>query len=195
MDFLYEECSNILDSVSAKKKVNLYKTISISLFCLSGIWLYFACNGFDWKNNNPVALILLSFLPIAIFVFLAIFFWINKNKFYVEYDYILISGSIRISKIINNVKRREVLTFETRDIEKLGMLASKTYDRYENYNGIIIKFLTQNTTPTEDKDFYYMVVNSNAQKYLLVFECTKTFIVNVLKFSSNKIIEEGFSTK
>ena len=190
MELLYEECARIRDEVNAKRKFNTLKAICIILYVIAALWVLIAWGSLDWSTGTYALMIMT--IPLIILITGAILLGIYKNRFYVDYDYILISGSIRISKVINNSKRRDIISFETRDIEKIGMFASKTYEKYENLNGIISGFLSSNAIPADGKDFYYMVVNTQASKYLLVFECTETFIRNVLKFSSNKIIEEGF---
>ena len=193
MELLYEECAKVANEISAKRKFNTLKVISIIFYVISAIWLLVAWQGFDWSNGTFA--LAATILPLAIFIAVGILIGQYKNKFYIDYDYILISGSIRISKVINNAKRRDILTFDARDIEKLGMFASETYEKYEMQNGIIEGFLSSNSEPANGKDFYYMAVNTQGSKYLLVFECTETFIKNVLKFTSNKVIEQGFSNK
>jgi hypothetical protein len=58
--------------------------------------------------------------------------------------------------------------------------------------GVSKVFLTSNVVASEGKDFYYLLVNTDLGKKLLVFECTELFMVNVLKFSNRSILEEDY---
>ncbi len=191
MELLYEECARTIDDVSAKRKFNTFKAFSILSYVIASIWFLAVWFFFNWNSGGGIVFnIIIAFFPLALFVVGGIMFGKYKNKFYVDYDYIFISGTIQIAKIFNQAKRKEVLSFETRDIEKIGMYKSKTYDQYEKHVGIINSILTSNSTPDAKKDFYYMVVNCQSNKYLLVFECTETFIINVLKFTTKKVLEQ-----
>ena len=59
--------------------------------------------------------------------------------------------------------------------------------------GVTKLFLTSNTVSDYDKDFYYVVVNTQESKKLLILECTETLIINILKFASKTILDEYFS--
>ena len=50
-------------------------------------------------------------------------------------------------------------------------------------------------TPAENKSFYYIVAVVDSDRKLMVFECTETFIVNILKFSNKTVLEEEFTKK
>ena len=193
MELLYEESAQTIDYISAKRKFNIVKAFSVISYVIAAIWLVIVWYFFDWNAGGGIVFnIIVAFLPPAIFIVGGILLGKYKNRFYVDYDYIFISGTVQIAKIFNQSKRKEVLSFETREIEKIGMYASNTYEKYENFPGIVNSILTSNSTPADNKDFYYMVVNSQGYKYLLVFECTETFIVNILKFAKKNVLEQEF---
>lgn len=191
MELLYEECAKTTDYISAKRKFNIFKCFSIIAYVIAAVWLFIVWYFFDWNAGGGIVFnIIIAFLPPVLIIISGFLFGKFKYKFYIDYDYILISGTIQIAKIFNESKRKEVLSFETRDIEKIGMYGSDTYEKYATYSGIINSILTSNTVPSEKKDFYYFVVNCQGNKYLLVFECTETFIINVLKFTSKRVLEQ-----
>ncbi len=192
MDFLYEECAVVSNPKSANTKFKFLKAISIIAYVLAIIWALIVFFVVEWPNV-PLIIginIVLCIIPLAFLIFAGYFFGKKKYNCYVEYDYILISGSIRISKVMRNVKRKDLIFFECRDIEKIGLYNSETYNLYENYSGIIKTVLTSNNEPKDNKDFYYFVVNTEGNKYLLIFECTEKFIINTLKFTSRTALEE-----
>ena len=200
-ELFYEESATVIDEKPAKRKYNTFKILSIIFYVLALLWFLFIFNFVSCYVTEggveKVNLIELIFCW-AIFILIlgtGIVFSIFKNKCYVDYDYTFISGSIRIAKVINQVRRRLVIKFDTVNIEKIGRCNSATYNRYSLISGIKKKVLTQNSIAGKDKGFYYIVANVEGEKYLLVLECTPLFISNILRYSYKYVIEEEFNKK
>ena len=189
-EIFYEESAEIINKTSGKVKYILCNIMSIISFILLAVWILFVVIGYEF--SNVLIDIILLLIPTVLFIVFGIFMAKLKNKFYVDFDYTFVSGSVRFSKVIMNKDRESIVQFETTDIEKLGYYGSNLYSKYENSPSVIKEVLTLNTQPNYDKDFYYIVVNLEGQKYLYILECTKTFIVNILKYSSKTIMDEEF---
>ncbi len=189
-ELFYEESAKIQNEKTAKTKYYIFNIFSIFSYCMIffGIIIIFI-TPFD---GNVVLTLIIAIFPTAIFLTCGIILGKIKNRFYVDYDYTFVTGSIRIAKVIKNVKRKQVMVFDTTNIEKLGKYNSETYVNYEKFPKIKKKLLTLNDVPAEGKDFYYLVVNLNDEKNLLVFECTELFMANVLKYSNKMILEKDF---
>ena len=197
-EIFYEESVKVQNEKAETRKFNMYKTISTILYVLAGIWaimIYFTLDTRIFTEGSVLLGILYVVVPLVMFVGGGILFGIFKKKFYVEYDYTFVSGSIRIARVIKNYKRKPLLMFEARDIERLGKYDSETYYKYESMPGIKKTILTSNRTPSENKDFYYIVVNCEGEKKLLIIESTEIFLVNILQFAKRTILEEGFGKK
>ncbi len=190
-EVFYEESARIQNQKSAKIKYNILKAFAIISWILFGVWLYISIMLFPLTTKLLFLRIIYVLIPALIFVALAIVLGKFKNTVYVDYDYTFISGEIRISKVIKEVKRRFFMKFSVSAIEMLGKYGSDTFNSYNKREGVKRIILTSNVTPGEEKDFYYMVVNQEEKK-LLVLECTETFIVNVLKFTGKTIIEKDY---
>lgn len=189
-EVFYEETAVVQDELSATKKYNLFKSVSISLYVLTGLWIILYVNFYTINFSNPLLDIILFIIPFVILLLSAIFIGKLKNKFYVDYDYTFITGTVRVAKVIKNIKRKFLLEFNTSTIEKIGLYQSQTYYKYENFSGINKQIFTLNDTPAQGKDFYYIVANVNGEKNLLLFECTEQFIINILKFSNKQVFEK-----
>ena len=107
--------------------------------------------------------------PLALFICLGILLGRLKNRFFVEYDYTFITGTIKIAKVIRQIKRKSVFDFDVSNIEKIGMYDSSTYNEYLAIPGISTMVLTSNSSPNEGKNFYYIVANIFGEKKLLIF--------------------------
>ena len=190
-ELFYEESARIQDEKSASIKYNIFKTLSIISYVLMCVWIVLAINAYILTGVWYIDLIFIA-IPLVMFLFTGILLGKVKNKFYIDYDYTFVTGSIRISTVIKNIKRKFLFSFETSDIEKLGKYGSELFSKYEQMPGVKKKILTSNNSPEEGKSFYYVVANVNSDKHLLILECTDMFIVNIIKFSNKTILDEEF---
>ena len=118
-----------------------------------------------------------------------------KNKLYVDYDYTLVSGSLRISKVINKSKRRGFMNFDISNILQLGKYGSGTYEKISKSPNVKTFILTSNVSASEGKDFFYLHVSHGDGQRLLVFECTETFMATILRYSNRTILEKDYNKK
>ena len=133
-----------------------------------------------------------ALLPFALFLFFGIMLGRIKNTMFVDYDYTYVSGSIRISKVIRRIKRKNILKFETSDIVQMGKYGSETYLKIEKMPGVKKMILTGNQTPSEGNDFFYLQVNTEGVNKLLVFDCSEKFMATILRYSNKTILEKDY---
>ncbi len=187
-EVFYEETALLKNPKSAKRKYNFINVLSLISYSIIFFWIFIYLVSFG--HVSVIFDIIVFIIPAGVFVLVGILLGKFKNRFYQEYDYTFISGTVRIARVIKCIKRKFLLEFNCYDIEKIGVFGSETYFKYENMPGTKTQVFTSNDTPEKDKDFYYIVVNVNAEKNILIFECTKTFIINVLKFSKKTVLEK-----
>lgn len=193
-EIFYEESAKIQNDKAASTKYYVFKTLSVISYVLMALWIIAVFYAFDWSGNFLINIIFVL-LPLILFFLSGFLLGRFKNKLYVDYDYTFVSGSVRVAKVIKNIKRKFVLKFEASDIEKIGKYDTDTYNKYLSMPGINKMILTSNCTPDENKDFYYIVVNIDGEKKLLLFECTELFIVNILRYTNKSVLEEEFGRK
>ena len=191
-EVFYEESASLLNFKSEAIKFNVLKIISILSYVLLGAWLLIMMHFPLGEGSQIIISIILILVPSVLFVVTGIIFGKIKNRFCVEYDYTFVSGSIRFSKVIKNNKRKFIVKFECSDIEKIGKIGSETFEKYYSMPGVSKCILTGNSTAMEGKDFYYIVVNVEGDKRIYIVECTETLLINILKFTSKRILEEDF---
>lgn len=193
-EVFYEETALTQNVKSSSTKYYIFKTLSLISYAIALIWLIFAISFFPSEGNILIN-ILFAAIPAAMFIGSGFFFGRIKDKFYVDYDYTFITGSIRFSKVIKNVKRKKVLVFDVKNIEKIGKIDSSSYAKYSAMPEKKRVILTSNIEPAEGKDFYYMVVNAESQKYLFILECTETFLTNIYRFTGKIVFDDEFFKK
>ncbi len=191
-EIFYEESARTQNEKSDSFKYNIAKVVSLISYVLMALWIIFVFNFFEFGKGNLVVNIIIAIIPIVLFFLSGFFIGKIKNKFCVDYDYTLVSGSIRFSKVIKNVKRVPIIKFDCSSIEKIGKITSDTFNKYISMPNVKKSILTSNDSPSDGKDFFYIVVNFFDNKTLYVLECSEHFLVNVLKFTSKMVIEEDY---
>ncbi len=193
-EFFYEESALTQNEKAAKIKFYTFKIISIMSYVLMALWIFIVFYGYEFSSNIFLDLIIVL-IPFVVFLISGILIGRLKNRFYVDYDYTLVSGSLRFSKVIKNIKRKFILKFNASEIEKVGEYGFGLYDKYASMPNISKLILTSNSTPSDEKNFYYIVVNVLGEKKLLIIECTEKFIVNIMKFANKTVLDEEYVKK
>ncbi|MBE7083684.1 MAG: hypothetical protein E7373_03670 [Clostridiales bacterium] len=190
-EIFYEESAKIQNEKSATIKYRLFQIFSIISYVLLVGWILFGILPYT-PSGNVLLDILFLVIPLVMFFCSGFFLGRLKNKFYVDYDYTFVSGSIRFSKVIKNINRKFIIKFDSHEIEKLGKYGSETFEKYSQMPGISKSILTSNYTPSEGKAFYYLIANTAGDKKLFIIECSETFIFNIMKFANKSILDEEF---
>lgn len=196
-ELFYEESAKTINGRSAKTKYYIFKVLSIISYVMFGVWLFLLIMLYPFTGSagQIILEIVIALLPAAIFLVSGILLGKFKDKFYVDYDYTIISGSIRFSKVIKEIKRKHIVSFEASEIEKIGKYGSELFEKYSRMPDVKTVILTSNITPEEKKEFYYLVVNKDGEKKMYVLECTETFIVNILKFAKRTVLDEALTRR
>ena len=190
-EIYFEESSKCKNEKNEHRKYLTLQILSYISFFLALLWLYIIVN-FVVLDENYFVKLLLFLIPLIIFIVSGIILAKFKNKFALDYDYLVVSGTIMISKVINGVNRRQLYNFSTNFIEKIGKIDSAFCKTLLNNDSVKKVYLTSNQTPDEGKDFYYLLITHKGEKNLLILECSKTFMLNVYRCSKPSVKDEEF---
>lgn len=190
-EVFYEESSISQSQKSGKIFYYILFTMGVISFILGGIYFILNLLSLNLEGNVLLSLLFLV-IPTALFVAFGVVCIKFKNSFCIDYDYTFVTGTIRIAKVIKQVKRKFLVSFEAKEIEMLGRFASDTYFTYAERNELKAQIFTSNKTETDGYHFNYFVVNSKGEKNIYIIECTDTFLKNVIKFAGRNVIEKDF---
>ena len=191
-EIFYEESSLLNKDKAGLAKYRLLNIFSILSYVFAGLFVVLFWNFYNLKDFNLVLFILTALLPFAMFIAFGILLGRVKNNMFVDYDYTFVTGSVRISKVIRRIKRKNVMKFETSDILQLGKYGSESYEKLEKTPGIKRMILTSNQSPSEGNDFYYLHVATEGSNKLLVFDCSEKFMATILRYSNKNILEKDY---
>lgn len=134
----------------------------------------------------------LIFVSLTIFFFMLWFILFRlKQKVNVNYDYVFVSGELRISKVFNVNKRKLAERIDCEDIIQIGDVENTSFDRLRSSPDTKVVYFTQNNEPAEGKFFMYILANSNGKK-LFVLECRELLLMNIMKFTRRTALESDY---
>jgi len=132
------------------------------LMILFGIIAVFGASGLLGMRRivyNAVLLIVGGGLAYGAYVF--------KNNQRIEYDYTFTNGTFDIAKVINNAKRKKILSVNVREIDQLAHTSDPGFQRALSNPSIKKKY---NCFLNRGGGLYYAIIVQEGQKALLVFE-------------------------
>ena len=115
-----------------------------------------------------------------------------KKKFNVSFDYVCVSGELRISKVFNQRKRRLICRLEPTDIVAIGDMDSASYDRYRAMPGLKEVVCTPNLTAGNGKFFMYILAQYEGEKKLYLLECREALLINMMQFLRRDILDRDY---
>ena len=202
-EIFYEESVSMRDERPAKVKYTVFTVCAIisvlmSLFGLLLMWIFM----FTPVEKDQVVtgkMLLFGLLPGIIMLVIggvsAGLLFFRRHYFYVSYDYTFVSGELRICKVYHNRKRKLLYRLSPDKYVKVGKYGSDTYNSLKRSPDLKEDVLTPNSTPGEDKEFYYIQAATNVGKKLLILECREEMLANILHFTRMNILESDFRRK
>jgi len=115
---------------------------------------------------------LFGLIMFLVFAGLTILSFIVRNNQRIEYDYTFTNGTLDIAKIINNSKRKKLLSADIKDFEIIAPASDEGFMRMLNHPGI----KKYNYFLNRGGGLYYGVFTHNGDKSILVFEPSEEMV-------------------
>ena len=167
------------DNENGQKVVfNIIRIVKYVVLILSAVILslaFFIDNGF-W---------FVLILSLGLFAFLSYM----QSKFYNFYDYCVYSDQITISIVINNLKSKQLISFNVKNILELGKIEGDNY--YKHQNDKSIKKIDALNGVVYNVDYYALVEIDN-KKYLVLLRYDKKMLSILLKYNVSRVILKDF---
>ena len=127
--------------------------------------------------------------------FLGIFLYFSyvKGLCNVSYDYVFVSGELRISKVFNLNKRKLITIIDSNDVLQIGRVDSNSFERLSADSSIRQVVCTPNRETTEGKDFIYILAAQNG-KQLYIIECRELLVAYMLKFLKRTTLADDYTS-
>jgi len=104
---------------------------------------------------------------------LAYLCFVLKNNQRIEYDYTFTNGILDIAKIINNSKRKKLLSVDVREFEVIAPISDEGFKRMLHHKGIQNRY---NYFLNRGSGLYYGIFTQDGAKSMLVFEPSEKLV-------------------
>jgi len=199
MDVFYEESAAAHDAKKGARRYTIVHVLSIAFLILAIVLLVifvfsFPFGGVDPSNESAVAYqSMIGFLGAQGLMFLALWFGLFrwKSHFNVSYDYVFVSGELRISKVFNVNKRKLITRIDCAEMIQVGDIQNSSYERFRSDPSTKEIICTSNTEAAQGKFFMYILANDNGKK-LYILECKEQLLENIMKFAKRTVLESDY---
>lgn len=114
---------------------------------------------------------------------LTLLMFLLKNSAKIDYEYSFTNGIVDIAKVKNNTKRKELLTFNVKNLELMAPILTNGFERFQSMNDIS----KINAWLNRDMQKYFLVVRAGNKKTLLIIEPSETLIKLFKKYNMTAV--------
>lgn len=207
MDVFYEESAVVHNKKKGERKYKILHIFSMIFLILGIILLVLFLLNFPWsigslsgvenaeeiKEQYYMGRFLYGFCGMqgAVFMLFWFIFGRIKRRINVSYDYIFVSGELRIAKVFNVNKRKLLTRFDCAEIIQIGDVDNPSYDRFKADPTVKKVVCTQNSETFDDKFFMYILIENYGKK-LYVLECRETLLMHILRYAKRTALESDY---
>ena len=110
--------------------------------------------------------------------------FIMKNRQKSEFDYTLTNGLVEVARVINNNRRKKLVSFNMRNIEFMGSVFNEKYDMYSKKDGV--KKLNCLLNP-RTSNVYFVIVPVNSENRMILLEPSDEFVHAMSIYAQDKV--------
>ena len=166
MDIFYEESAVNQNARSGERKykiVNAVYYFFLVLTIMGGLGTFFQIPT-SWEDEITVTMFFMVLFVFLTFLGFTLILYFFKRRINVSFDYVFVSGELRIAKVFNVNKRKLVTRLQQEDILQVGDVEAPAFDRLRADPQVKEVVCTPNGTPAEGKFFMYVYVNEGIKK-------------------------------
>ena len=199
MESFYEESAINLNEKKQKRLFNIFHSLQVVFTSLAIIWVILF-GGFlpfpDSSKGETFATVLPDWIFFAFmlisFIGGAVLLSHFKKRFNISYDYACVYGELRISKVINQRKRKLVARIDPASVIQVGDVESASFDRLLKHPGLKQVVCTPNDQPANGKFFMYLYVQQEGTKKVFLLECREALLLNLMQYLRRDILDREY---
>lgn len=197
MDILYEESALASHADKQARRWRILNVLSYIALALAIVLAYFTIMfipiGSTTENGYATAVVMFvfflsNFLLVAGF-WTVLFFW--KRRLNISYDYVFVSGELRITKVFHDNKRKLMTRFECEEVMQIGDASTPSCDRLCQDPDVKTIRFTSNDEAAEGKFFMYLLINDGGKK-MYILECRETLLMHILRFAKRSALASDY---
>lgn len=198
LESFYEESARNLNEKKQTIIYNVLLVVQIVFIALSCLWGWI---GFNFVIELPIngktfgevlPSWILFFLLLASLIGGAVACSLLKKRFNVSYDYLCVYGELRVSKVINQRRRRLICRIDPNSVIQVGDMESDSYDRLRKLPGLKEIVCTPNYTAGSGKFFMYIYAQVDGEKKLYLLECREALLINLMQYLRRDVLDREY---
>ena len=108
----------------------------------------------------------ITLAQLIVFGGLAVVIYLYKDRVKLEYEYTFTNGQLDFAQVFNNRKRKNLVTMNIKNLEACGLVASGSFNRYINMQGI----KRTNWFLNREAELLYFFYQKNGEKHIIIIE-------------------------
>ena len=131
---------------------------------------------------------------LAVLSFLSfLYFSYAKSLCNVSYDYVYVTGELRISKVFNVNRRKLVAMIDSNEMLQIGRVNSDSFERLRSDPSVREVVCTKNKEADTGKDFIYVLTSHNG-KTMYVLECREMLVAYMMKYVKRTVLANDYTS-
>lgn len=129
---------------------------------------------------GPIKIPSIAVVAVVLIIYLAMVLWSFTN---VEYEYLIVSGTMSMDKIISTKKRRQIVEFKVPTAEKIIPYKDAKLDGVSVIYGV--------SSPNAEDAYCAIFTTENGEKTALVFNATRKALDMLRYYNKNCVISDS----
>ena len=144
----------------------------------------------DYQMALSMFIVLLMFTISFLGTALTLYF--VKRRLNISYDYVFVSGELRISKVFNINRRKLLYRIDCENILQLGDVDNTSFERLSGDPNVKRIVCTSNAVPAEGKFLMYIHCAESDGRKLYLLECREELLIQILRFVKRGTLESDY---
>ena len=158
-----------LEQVATKRNSgaqSLMIAFSWAVLVISGLYgmLLFSQVTYAFAESTTAGIV--QVVASVIFLGFAVLIYLFKDRLRTEYEYTFTNGTLDFAAVYNNNKRKALGTMNLKNIKACGKVASGSFNRYINMQGI----KRSNWFVNREADLFYIYFEKDNSKRIIIME-------------------------
>jgi len=175
---------NFLEEVATKRNRGaegiLYALANV-MMVVFGIWAFVLLQLVMMAiGQEPVSAIIFNVVMLLLNAGIAVLLFLYRDRIRTEYEYTFTNGQMDFAMVFNNKKRKNLGTMNIKNVEAMGLVASGSFNRYINMQGI----KRSNWFVNRDAQLFYFYFNKEGAKRIIIIEVSDDMLALIKRYAT-----------
>ena len=169
---------NFLEEVATRRNrtvetiMYMMANVLMVVFAALAFMYFMSLQGAITQGASLAEILLGVALPLVLTGGLAALLFFYRDRFRTEYEYTFTNGQMDFAQVFNNKKRKNLGTMNIKNVEACGLVASGSFNRYINMQGI----KRTNWFLNREANLLYFYFQKEGQKRIIIIEPSEEMI-------------------